>query len=171
MSSRPKPWVNDIVVKIDRSWPLVIVLAAGGGSLALQIVWSELSNGPVLIGRLDRGTRGILYGSLATSAAALLGLTIAAIAILLTLDDGRASVAEMQKLTAWEILNRTLLAAATFLGLDLLVSTVALGIDSGTNPNAYFEGTALVVSVVAFCELAVGGIAFALVVLNLTKRD
>ena len=64
-----------------------------------------------------------------------------------------------------------MLAAATFLGLDLLVPTVALGVDSGTNPNAYFEGAALVVSVVAFCELAVGGIAFALVVLNLTKRD
>lgn len=171
MTSWRKSWVDDIAVKIDRAWPFVIVLVAGGCSLAVQIIWSELSNGPVLIGRLDPGTRGILYGSLATSAAALLGLTIAAIAILLTLDDNRTSVAEMQKLTAWEILNRTLLAAATFLGFDLLVSTVALGVDSGKHTNGYFEGAVLAVSVVAFCELAVGGIAFALVVLNLTGRD
>jgi hypothetical protein len=164
-------WINRGADKIDHAWPFVIFALAGGGSVALQIVWSQISAKPVLIGRLNPGTRAILYGSLATSAAALLGLTIAAIAILLTLDDGRTKVAEMQKLSAWSILNKTLLAAATFLGVDLLVSTIALGVDSDHGANGYVEGLVLAVSVVAFCELAVGGLAFALVVLNLTRQD
>jgi hypothetical protein len=156
---------------VDRNWPLGIFVVAALGSVLGSLFSTDCWTKAHLIGRLDPSTRGILYGSLATSAGALLGLTIASIAILLTLDGARPAVAEMQALDAWRILNATLLAAAGFLALDLLVSTVALGLDSGAAGRSGIETAVFAVSIIAFCELVVGGIAFAIVVLNLTHRE
>jgi hypothetical protein len=156
---------------VDRSWPLGVFLVAGAGAIIGSLLSTDCWTKSHFIGHLDPTTRSVLYGSLATSAGALLGLIIASIAILLTLDENRERVAEMQGLDAWKILNTTLLAAAGFLALDLLVSTIALGVDSGVNGRSGIETAVFALSVIAFCEIVVGGLAFAIVVLNLTRRE
>lgn len=155
---------------IDRTWPLTVLVAVGVSASAAYQLAAAFMTGPVLLQRLEPNIRGILYGSLATSAGALLGLTIASIAILLTLDEKREPVAEMQKLPAWRILNATLLTAATFLALTLLVSTIALGLDATKVGNVAIETAVFATACVAFAELAVGGAAFALIVVKLTHR-
>lgn len=161
---------SSIVKGVDRNWPVAIAVGAGFGGLATWIAWSHISAGPILIGRLDPSTRSVLYGSLAGSAGALLGLTIASLAILLTLDETRPSVAAMQSLDAWGILNQTLLAATAFLALDLLLATIAIGVDSARRGESWVEAAVFAVSTAAFCELSVGVTAFGIVVRNVTGR-
>ena len=156
---------------VDRAWPLGAFVVGCLVSLSISARVTRGWERVDLVGRLDPTTRAILYGSLATSGGALLGLTMASIAILLTLDPARARVADMQSLDAWAILNMTLITAGAFLALVLLVSTVALGVDDRTSGNGILETVVTTVSVVAFAEFAVGGAAFAIVVHNLTSRN
>jgi hypothetical protein len=155
---------------IDRHWPWVLIPFFGGGMALGYSLAAVTSKNPVLIGRLDSTTRGIFYGSIAGSAGALLGLIIASLAILLTLDPSRPTVAEMQRIPAWRILNVTLLVAAACMGITLGLATIALGVDSGEAPNESIEVAVAAMAALAFSELAVGGLAFAVVVLNLARR-
>lgn len=154
---------------IDRHWPSTLVVLAVGVAVSYQ-TWAERSPNPILIGRLDQSTRSILYGSLAGSAGALLGLTIATLAILLTLDDSREAVSEMRQISAWRVMNVTLLFAVGSLGATLALATFALGVDSHPAPNEQLELAVTAVASLAFAELAAGCIAFAIVVLNLTRK-
>jgi hypothetical protein len=156
------------LVWIDRHWPWVLVVVVGGGVGLGSQAWADTSQQPILIGRLNQTTRAILYGSLAGSAGALLGLTLATLAILLTLDEGRTIVKEMRAISAWRTMNVTLLFAVACLGATLAMATVALGVDARPLPNEDLEVAVLTASCLAFAELLVGAVAFAIVVLNLT---
>lgn len=155
---------------IDNNWPLFTFLLVGGGVAAAVSSWTVVADGPVFVAKLNQPTRSVLYGSIGTTAGALLGLTIASLAILLTLDEGRPSVKEMRSLRAWPILHHTFLAAAAFFMLTLALSTLALGIDSGPRGSERLEIAVVTLATVALAELFVAGVAFALVVRNLTRR-
>lgn len=154
---------------IDHHWPWAVIVLFGAPMAGGYSAASLTSTHPTLLGALDPTTRGIFYGSLATSAGALLGLIIASLAILLTLDESRDRVKEMRELLAWRILNRTLLTAAAFMAVTLALSTLALALDSSTTPWPSIETAVASVATVAFFELIVGGLAFAVVVLKLVK--
>jgi hypothetical protein len=152
---------------LDTHWPLAALLVAGVPVFVGLVVWDVVADGPVFLARVEPTTRATLYGSVASSSGALLGLVIASIAILLTLDERRERVREMQSLRAWRVLNVTLLAAAGFLAATLAASTIALGIDTNSPGCNWVEATVVSLAATAFTELVVGGLAFALVVLNL----
>lgn len=76
----------------------------------------------------------------------------------------------MQAISAWRILNVTLLVAAACMGVTLALATIALGVDSQIAPKPNLEIAVVAIAALAFSELAIGGIAFAIVVLNLTRR-
>jgi hypothetical protein len=134
-------------------------------------LWSRIANEPVLLAGLDPSTRTVLYGSIAGSAGALLGLTIASISILLTLDDERPRVKDMQSLPAWRILHITFLTAAGMFALALASSSIALAVDSGRPGIEWLEIAVVVVAATALVELVVAGLAFTIVVLNLTQQQ
>jgi multisubunit Na+/H+ antiporter MnhB subunit len=150
----------------------VLIPLVGGGVATGYAIAGSASKQPVLLARLDPTTRGIFYGSVAGSpgAGALLGLIIASLAILLTLDDARKSVKEMQTISAWRMLNMTLLVAAGCLAVTLALATIALGVDSRVAPNSDLEVAVVAVACLAFSELLIGGLAFAIVVLNIARR-
>jgi hypothetical protein len=154
---------------IDRHWAVVTIAIVGGGVAASYSIVVSFSKNPALVGKLDVTTRGLLYVSLATSAGALLGLTIASIAILTTLDPARQRVHDMQLLPAWRILHTTFLVAALFLAITLAISTVALGVDSAERPFQTLEIAVVTISSVAYAELVVAGLAFAVVVIQVTR--
>ncbi len=166
-----RPLSRSFLSWIDRSWPVVVAIVVGGGVGGGYALAAAESSSPIMIGRLDPGTRGVLYGSIGTSAGALLGLVIAAIAILMTLDPSREAVHEMQSIRAWRILNVTFLVAAAFLAITLVVSTIVLGVDSGKRGIPGLEMAVAAVAAVAFAELAVATAAFAVVVLNITRTS
>ena len=166
----PSSPVMGIATTIDRSWPTVLVPVVGGGVALGYEIAAHTSRQEVLLGRLDSTTRGILYGSVAGSAAALLGLVIASLAILLTLDESRPAVRDMQSITAWRILNLTLLVSAACLAVTLALATIALGVDSGHGVHRDLEVAVVAIASLAFAELSAGGLAFSIVVLNLTRK-
>jgi hypothetical protein len=77
----------------------------------------------------------------------------------------------MRSISAWRILNATLLMAAARFAITLALSTITLGVDSAEAPNAALEIAVVAMASLAFSELFVGGIAFAIVVLKLTRRS
>lgn len=151
---------------VDRHWPSVlwfVGIGLVGGGYAL---WTYLAENDPLLARLEADTRTTLYGSLSSSAGALLGFTIAALAILFTLDPSRPLVARAQAHQLWTTLNKTLLAAAAALAVLLVAATTALAIDASREPCLWIEGVVFTISVVALLELVVAGFAFALVVIT-----
>ena len=156
---------------LDHHWPSAIALLVGGGTGASYAIAASQSRSPIVLGRLAPGTRSILYGSIATSAAALFGLVIAAIAILTTVDSARPEVKEMRALPAWRLLHITFLAAAGFLASTLLLSTLALGVDSSVDGSPELEMAVVAIAAVAFAELAIATAAFSVVILNLTRKS
>lgn len=155
---------------VDRSWPITVFVACAAISTGTYIGLVVTSDEAVLLGRLNAPTRAVFYGSVSATSGALLGLIIASISILLTLDETRERVREMQSIPAWRILHVTLLAAAGFLAITLALSTIALGVDAADGGATRLEIAVFASCIVAFGELIVGGVAFALVVWKLTKR-
>jgi len=154
---------------VDRHWTPVIwgagVVIVGGG----YALWTAFAKHDPLLARLEPSTRTALYSSIASSAGALLGFTVAALAILFTLDPSRPLVERAQKHQLWQMLNKTLLATAASLALVLIASTTALAIDSHTKPCVVAQAFVFTLTVIATGELLVAGIAFALVVLGTTR--
>jgi hypothetical protein len=137
--------------------------------LWLVATWNAATDHDPLLARLDPDTRTTLYGSLASSAGALLGFTIASLAILFTLDPDRPLVKRAQDHQLWAMLNRTLLVAAASLALVLVTATTALALDNGPEPCLPIEVAVFTLTVIAGLNLLIAGIAFALVVLGTTS--
>jgi hypothetical protein len=150
---------------VDRHWAFAVSLGLGGAIAAAYAIWTELAKHDPLLARLSPSTRTSLYESVASSSGALLGFSIAALAILFTLDPARPLVRRAQEHQLWGMLNKTLLVAAGSLALTLVASTVALAIDGHTQPRVPIELVVFTLTVVAFLELTIAGIAFALIVL------
>lgn len=150
--------------------PVVSFVALTIGTAASYEAVVEFSRRPALLSRLDPTTRSVLYGSLAGSAGALLGLTLATVAILLTLDNSRTVVREMQSLPAWRTMVATLLVTIGGLGVTLAVSTISLALDAAKFGREHLEAAVAGIAVGSFGELAIACTAFAIVVMNVARR-
>jgi len=151
---------------LDRHWWVFIFAIFAGSEIGLA-VWERLSSGPILLARADTGDRGDIYSSLSTTSGALLGFTIAAVAVLITLGPASGRSAREANLdSARRRLVQVLLTTATFLGLALALSTVALGVDRGSAGRQWIEHLVLASAVASAIGLAIGGLGFALAVLE-----
>ena len=146
---------------IDRHWWAVVVMTFAGTEVAF-VLWQ-----PVLLGRIGKNDRGDVYSALSSSSGALLGFTIAAVAILATFSPVRIGHAHEVNLTiARRRLVQVLLATSGFLGLTLVLSTTALGVDRAAKGHGWIEQLTLASVGASTVGLVIGGIGFALAVLE-----
>lgn len=158
---------------VDRNlWliPLVVFLLA---ALGLS-VWSAESRTPVLLAAASRATRQQVYSSLTGSASALLGLALAAVAILVAFGPrldrpGQATESEVRLARARTNIAGSLLTASFFLLVILVTATAALAVDAkhaGNNAVAAIIGASGIASVLG---LLVGGLGLALVIVERSR--
>ncbi len=151
---------------LDRRWWILIVATFTGSEIGFT-VWAQLSYSPTLLARADESDRGDLYSSLSSSSGALLGFTIAAVAVLVAFG-GPASRAprEVNVDVARRKLVSVLLITAAFLGLTLVLSTIALGVDRAAAGHEWLEHLTLSAAAASAVGLAIGGLGFTLAVLE-----
>src|SRR5580658_2135584 len=125
---------------VDRhlwSFPVLVFLLA---ELGLG-VWSAVSSKPVLLAADPLSARQAVYSSLAGSSSALLGLAVAAVAVLAAFGPrpartGESSRSERRLARARTIIAGSLLAASFFLLVVVITATVALGVDGRNTGNS-----------------------------------
>jgi len=127
---------------VDRhlwSLPVLIFLLA---ELTFGL-WSAVSSKPVLLTSAPLTARQAVYSSLTGSSSALLGLAVAAVAILAAFGPrparpGQPDRSERRLARARTIIAGSLLAASFFLLVVVITATVALAVDvrnTGTAPS------------------------------------
>jgi len=119
---------------IDRNLWSIPVLAFLASELALSL-WSAKSQTPVLLAGASLAAREQVYASLTGSSSALLGLALAAVAILAAFGPraartGEQAQAEKGLARARVAIVGSLLGAAFFLLVILTAATLALAVDS-----------------------------------------
>jgi hypothetical protein len=159
---------------IDRHLWSIPVLAFLVTELALSL-WSAESRRPVLLAAPAPLTRQQVYASLTGSSSALLGLVLAAIAVLaafgpLPARTGGQARNEKSLTRAREGLVGSLLAAAFFLLMILITATLGIAVDSRHVGNSvittFIEGS-IVASVLG---LLISGLGLALVIAGRSRQ-
>lgn len=161
---------------IDRK-PWAIPVIAFPVAAVLLTAWAHLSDQPVLLGASDKATRQQVYSSLTGSSSALLGFTIAAVAILAALaprrpesfsDRVRNSEVAREKNAArartkviW-----TLLATALFLLVVLVTASVAIAVDTRSVGNPMITIVIGSASFASIAGLLFGGLGLSLAVVE-----
>ena len=164
-----------ILRQIDKQLWLVpiagfLLVGAGLGS------WTAASSQPVLLAAATVTARQSMYSSLTGSSSALLGLVVAAIAILVafpvrTTNDGRTSTQrEGQLARARTILIGSLLSASCFLLLLLMTATVAIGLDTRPRGNSAIITVIEASCLASMLGLVVGGLGLTLVIVERSRQ-
>jgi len=141
--------------------PPLVFLAAEAGLLA----WSKKSHSPTLMASTPLTARQQVYGSLTGSSSALLGLALAAVAILAAFGPRPDPTGREPKLAhARTLLVGSLFAASFFLLVILVDATLALAMDARSTGNIAIV-TILESSILAsVVGLLLGGLGLALVI-------
>jgi len=155
---------------VDRhlwSVPVLIFVLAGLG-LGL---WAAVSTRPVLLAAAAPSSRAAMYSSLTGSSSALLGLAIAAVAILTAFSprptrSGEPSRSELRLARARTIITGSLLAASSFLLVLLVTATVAVAVDVQPAGNGAITTLIEASGVASVAGLLVGGFGLALAIIE-----
>jgi hypothetical protein len=151
---------------LDRRWWVLIVGVFAGSEIGFT-AWARLSDSPTLLARADKAERGDLYASLSSSSGALLGFTIAAVAVLVAFGGPAGpSPRDANVHAARRKLVSVLLVTAAFLGSALVLSTIALGVDRAAAGHEWLEHLTLAAAAASAVGLAIGGLGFTLAVLE-----
>jgi hypothetical protein len=159
---------------LDRNlWvlPILVFLAA---ELVLGI-WSAESNRPVLLAAAPLTARQQVHTSLTGSASALLGLALAAVAILTAFAPrptraGQPADSETRLVRARTNLSGSLLAASFFLLVLLITATVALALDTEQVGNSAVSTIIEGSSVASILGLLISGLGLALVIAERSRQ-
>jgi hypothetical protein len=159
---------------VDRhlwSFPVLIFLLA---ELGLG-VWSAVSSRPVLLAAASLSARQAVYSSLVGSSSALLGLAIAAVAILAAFSPrpartGDPSRSELRLAQARTIIAGSLLAASFFLLVVVITATVALAVDVRNNGNSAITTLIEASGIASVVSLLVGGIGLTFVIVERSRQ-
>ncbi len=87
---------------------------------------------------LSIARRGTLYGSVASTAGALLGFTLAALSILVALPSTER-VEALRKHHSWPRVTGSYFRAAGSLGCLLILATVGIALDAAKEPWLFYE--------------------------------
>ncbi len=137
-------------------------------------IWSAASKAPVLLAAASITTRTQVYSSLTGSASALLGLMIAAVAILAAFaprPDGASQLTkrEQQLTRARTIVISALLASSFFLLVLLITATVGLAVDSRQVGNSAITTLIEATAAASALGMLLGGTGLALVVVERSR--
>lgn len=111
----------------------------------------------------------MVYGAFASTAGALLGFSITALAILIALPSSE-TVKALREFAGWRTLFELLLAAIVLLGILLVLSLVALTTDVATHTHEALAAAVLASAVSAGIAVAAVGLFFGLVVVALAQN-
>jgi hypothetical protein len=159
---------------VDRhlwSFPVLVFLMT---ELAFG-VWSAGSSKPVLLAAAPLSARQAVYSSLAGSSSALLGLAVAAVAIIAAFSPrpsrtGEPSRNERSLARARTIIAGSLLAASFFLLVVVITATIALAIDVRNTGNSAITTLIEASAIASVVGLLVGSIGFAFVLVERSRQ-
>lgn len=159
---------------VDRNLWSVPVLVFFFLELALS-VWSATSRTPVLLAAAPMSARQQVYASLTSSSSALLGLALAAVAILAAFGPrpvhaGQQARGEARLARARAGLIGALLAASFFLLVVLITSTVALAVDAKATGNCTVTTLIESAGVASVIGLVLSGLGLALVIAERSRQ-
>jgi hypothetical protein len=154
---------------IDRRLWLVVIVVFVAAELA-QTTWTLLSSSPIMLARVAPQTRADVYSSLSSSSGALLGFSIATLAILVSFAPRRGDwikAAREETLEKVRVkLAGVLLVTSAALGIVLALATVALGVDRSQVGIPWLQHVVLSGALAGFVGLVLSGLGFALVVIE-----
>ncbi len=133
-------------------------------------VWSLLDNDPVLLARADPDQRVTIYGQVAGSAVATLGIALTVLAILIALPD-RPVINDIRKSDTWPRLRGLLLTIALLALIALVTGHVGAGIDNANDGRESLEQVMLASVASAVLALLVAGLTFWLVLREADHPD
>ena len=136
--------------------------------------WSAVSNRPVLLAAAPLTARQAVYSSLTGSSSALLGLAVAAVAIIVAFGPRPAGVgtpgrSEGKKAEARTTIAGSLLAVSFFLLVAVIAATVALAIDVRSTGNSAITTLIEASGISSVVGLLVGGFGLALIVVERSR--
>ncbi len=158
---------------VDRhlwAFPVLVFLLA---ELAFG-VWSAASSKPVLLAAAPLSARQAVYSSLTGSSSALLGLAVAAVAILAAFSPRPARTGEPSRIErslarARTIIAGSLLVGSFFLLVAVIMATVALGVDSRHAGNSAITTLIEASGIASVVGLLIGGIGLAFVIVERSR--
>lgn len=124
-------------------------------------VWAAFADAPILLARSKPDARVMLYGQFASSAVALLAVSLTVLAILIALPD-RQAVAELRAGPAWPRLQGFLLAAALLCLVTLVCAHVGAGVDTRARGREWLELLLTATAAMSIISVLAGGLAFGL---------
>jgi hypothetical protein len=156
------------------SWPdRHPALSIGAAAVLIYVglrIYSKLHDGPVLLASADPQQRLAIYGQIANSAVAILGIALTVLTILLALPD-RPIVKDVQASETWPRLRELLMTTALLALIALVASHVATAIDNGVRGREWLEQAIVASSVSAVIAIALAGLTFWLVLVRIDEPD
>lgn len=137
--------------------------------LALR-VWAFLHAGPLLLARAEPDARLALYGQLAASAVAVLGISLTVLAILLALPD-RPAITDIRASDTWPRLKGLLMAIAALSLVALVSAQAGAAVDNGHSGCEAIEQVTLAAALATVVAMVVAGVTFWLVLRNADDPD
>lgn len=154
---------------LDRHPALSISCAAVLIYIGLRI-YSSFHEGPVLLASADPEQRLVIYGQIANSAVAILGIAFTVLAILLALPD-RPIVKDVQASETWPRLRALLMTTALLALIALVASHLAAAIDNGVEGREWLEQAIVASCVSAVVAIAFAGLTFWLILIRIDEPD
>jgi hypothetical protein len=159
---------------IDRNLWSVPVIAFLMAELALGL-WSAVSSKPILLAAAPATSRQAIYSSLTGSSSALLGLALAAVAILVafTPRPGRTGPVDPPERAlgrARLIIVGSLLAASFFMLVLVIVATIAIGVDVKPDGNVAITTLIEASGLASVVGLLVGGFGLVLAIAERSRQ-
>jgi hypothetical protein len=139
----------------------VAVLGTTVVAFVVLYIWSRLDSTPMLLASAGPAHRLDVYNQFASSAVAMLAVTLTVLAILLALPD-RPALEDLRASDAWSRVQATLLAAALHCLVTLVSAHLGTAIDDRRAGNPWISLLMLSAGAMAVIAVLIGGIVFAL---------
>jgi hypothetical protein len=149
------------VLRFADRHPVAVLLIMAVVSYGGLIIWSVERSSPLLLARAVPSDRIVIYGQFASSAVALLAVSLTVLAILLALPD-RGTLEELRASSAWPRLQATLLSAALLCVIALVAAHLGAAIDDQPKGKQWLDLLAISSGCMAVIAVVLGGVVFAL---------
>ncbi len=149
------------LVRFADRHPVGVLLTTSVAIYAGLLIWSEERSHPLLLARAQAHDRTTIYGQFASSAVALLAVTLTVLAILLALPD-RETLVELRASATWPRLQGTLLAAALLCVVTLVSAHLGAAIDDLPKGKQWLDLLTITAGGMAIVAVLLGGAVFAL---------
>lgn len=142
--------------------PGLVAVAFAVAVFVVLHIWSVFHDGPLLLARADPNSRLEIYGQIAASAVAVLGISLTVLAILLALPD-RPAISDIRHSDTWPRLRGLLLIVALLALIGLVSAQVGAGADNQKAGCEVLEHVVIASSVATVAAMVVAGVTFWLV--------